>query len=644
VAIAATATCTAASAAQVWVAPASQKVRPLTPVPQPAPTAAAIAAAKNEFEAFHVVVTGPATGVSMSFSGLSDGNGNTISGRDVVLYREALIDILQQTGGDGATGWWPDALVPDVDPIVGEKRNAFPFDVPAGENRTVYVDVHVPANTPAGTYTGMLNVTGGATAQVPVTLTVWDFAIPSTSTLQSAFGMTWNGPCMGHGDSKCSNMAYEQALRARYVQAALDNRISISVPDISVPVSTTGTSNWASFDQYGGTFLSGQAATRLQGAKLTAVEIYASQTTTPVVQSWSNHFKANGWYPAIFNYVCDEPPLTCAWTDIPPRIAASRAGDPSLTTLVTTQPYTAAANGIATGSIDRYVAVINFMEDRPGTALAGSQRANWPANIWLYQGCMSFGCSGVSPGVDATAQSGWPSYAIDTDATRNRALEWMSYTFNSTGELYYEMTQAYFSGDPWVSQQAFGGNGDGTLFYPGTVAKIGGQTEIPVESLRLKGIRDGMEDYELLHLADSLGYGAQAKQIALGVYPHAYQGYTTPAALDTARAQLAAIILHALGKDTTGSGTGAGGTGSSGGSADAGVASGGTDAGTSDPGICQTTACNSTPTATPTPTVNQASVGGGGCSSGDNRATLWFLAFAIFLIPLRRRRYARSRS
>jgi hypothetical protein len=639
VAAATTATCTAASAAQVWVAPASQKVRPSTPVPQPAPTSAAIAAAKNEFEAFHVVVTGPATGVSMSFSGLSDGNGNTISGRDVVLYREALINILQQSGGDGATGWWPDALVPDVDPIVGEKRNAFPFDVPAGENRTVYVDVHVPANTPAGTYTGTLNVTGGATAQVPVTLTVWDFTIPSTSTLQSAFGMTWNGPCMGHGDSSCSNMANEQALRARYVQAALDNHVSISVPDISVPVATSGSANWASFDQYGGTFLSGQAATRLQGAKLTAVEIYAAGDTAPVVQSWSSHFKANGWYPAIFNYICDEPPLTCAWSDIPPRIAASRAGDPNLTTLVTTQPYSAAANGVATNSIDRYVAVINFMEDRPGTALAGSQRANWPANIWLYQGCMSFGCSGVSPGVDATNASGWPSYAIDTDATRNRALEWMSYTFNSTGELYYEMTQAYFNGDPWVSQVNFGGNGDGTLFYPGTVAKIGGKTEIPVESLRLKGIRDGMEDYELLIMADKLGYGAQAKQIALGVYPHAYQATTTPAALDTARAQLAAIILHATGKDPITSGGG----GNGGDSSDAGTVAS-TDAGTPDAGICQTTSCTTTPQPpanTPSPAL--ASVGGSGCSSGDNRATTWLLVGVLGMILLRRR-LARSRA
>src|SRR6184192_3347142 len=202
-----------ASAAQVWVAPAAQKIRPSVQPAAGAPTAAAIAAAQNEFESFQVVVTGAASGVSMSIEGLNDGKGHTISGRDLVLYREALLNVLSQTGGDGAAGMWPDALVPDVDPIAGEKRNAFPFDVPAGESRAVLVDIHAPQGTPAGTYKGTINVTGGVTAQVPVELTVWDFDVPSTSTLKSAFGMSWNGPCAGHGDPNCANYDMEMNLR-----------------------------------------------------------------------------------------------------------------------------------------------------------------------------------------------------------------------------------------------------------------------------------------------------------------------------------------------------------------------------------------------------------------------------------------------
>jgi hypothetical protein len=537
----------ASEAAQVWTAPAAVKIRPQAQPPQGANATAAIAAAKNEFESFHVVVTGPATGVSMSLEGLGDGNGHSISGRDVTLYREALINVPQQTGGDGAAGIWPDALVPDVDPIVGEKRNAFPFDVPSGESRAVLVDIHVPAGAAPGTYQGTLNVSGGVSAQVPVTLTVWDFAVPSTSTLRSAFGMTWNGPCMGHGDGSCSNYVYEEQLRARYMQAALDNHISITLPVLAAPVGQDGNGNWSDFDTYAGPFLDGTANTRLTGAKLTAMQIVGNGTQSAVVKAWSDHLKAKGWIKPLFNYICDEPPLTCQWSDINPRIANSRAGDPAIPTLVTTTTDEAAQHGIT--GIDLFVPVVNFMEDRPGTPYLGSQRAKYGPVIWWYQSCMSFGCSGVGPGYDYSGGSGWPTYAIDSDATRNRAMEWMSFSYDISGELYYETTDAYFSGDPWVKQFGFGGSGQGTLFYPGTTNRIGGQTEIPIESFRMKMIRDGMEDYELLALAKQLGLGDQAKQIAKGVYPVTYQSTSSPAALDSARSQLAQLILHATGKD-----------------------------------------------------------------------------------------------
>src|SRR5205807_1566758 len=87
--------------------------------------------------------------------------------------------------------------------------------------------------------------------------------------------------------------------------------------------------------------------------------------------------------------------------------------------------------------------------------------------------CMSFGCSGVGGGLDGQGETGWPTYAIDSDATRNRAMEWMSFTYDMSGELYYEVTMSFFSGDPWTNQTAFGGSGDGTLSYPGTTTACG---------------------------------------------------------------------------------------------------------------------------------------------------------------------------
>ncbi len=580
----------AASAAQVWVAPASQKIRPtVAAAPSSAATGAVLAGAKNEFESFQVVVTGAASAVTMKLTSLSDSAGNSIAGTDVVLYREALLNVAKASGGDGASGLWPDALVPDVDPLVGEKRNAFPFDVPANQSRVVFVDLHVPASAAAGVYSGTLVVSGGVSAQVPVQLTVWDFALPSTATMRSAFGLAWNTPCGGHfGDWSCADQTAAWALRARYLRTALDNRITIDTATMGAPVDPSGNASWSDYDAHVGPFLDGTAPTRLQGARLTAARIQtvSGVASTAAAKGWSLHFRQKGWFGALFNYACDEPPLTCAFNQIDGRIAQVKAADAAIPNLVTTTEQRAVQNNVK--SISLYAPVINWMDDRPASGLyAGSQRGVYGGTVWWYQSCMSFGCAGVGDAYQGSYEIGWPSYAVDTDGTRNRSMEWLSFVYGMSGELYYETTQAYTTGDPWTNQAGFGGTGDGTLFYPGTPAKIGGTTHIPIESLRLKGIRDGMEDYELLVLARSLGEGAQALQIAQTLFPRTYLAATTPAAIDAARGQLAALILHALGKDLAPADAGTPDAGSAGGpvsTPDAGQA----DPGTSDAGTVAT--------------------------------------------------------
>jgi hypothetical protein len=77
------------------------------------------------------------------------------------------------------------------------------------------------------------------------------------------------------------------------------------------------------------------------------------------------------------------------------------------------------------------------------------------------------------------------------------------------GELYYDMLHAW-TGDPWTDVRAFAGNGDGTLLYPGRPVELGGTHPFPVESIRLKLIRDALEDVELFRLARAAGEGALA--------------------------------------------------------------------------------------------------------------------------------------
>ena len=98
--------------------------------------------------------------------------------------------------------------------------------------------------------------------------------------------------------------------------------------------------------------------------------------------------------------------------------------------------------------------------------------------MWWYQACNTHGCNIVG----GDYFTGWPSYMIDTAMIRSRAQEWLSFAWDVTGELYWDTTYAYSVGaSPWTDQYQFSGNGDGTIFYPGTPARIGGTTHIPLK-------------------------------------------------------------------------------------------------------------------------------------------------------------------
>ena len=151
---------------------------------------------------------------------------------------------------------------------------------------------------------------------------------------------------------------------------------------------------------------------------------------------------------------------------------------------------------------------------------------------------------------------------IDAPATQNRAMEWQAWRQRVDGELYYDTTYAFTRGDAWSSQYYFGGNGDGTLFYPGTPAKIGGTTQIPIASLRLKMIREGMEDYEYFKALADAGDAAMADREAAALSPTAYQSTADPAQIDAARHRIALRIEALTGQTPPpmgGPGAGAGG-------------------------------------------------------------------------------------
>lgn len=545
----------AAADVTVGVAPSSQKVRPADkPMTTPGAT---LLAAKNEFEAFQIVLAGGAAQTDMVTAKVSkalSGAGGPIPDANVTLYAEQYYDVAVPSNDEGAAGKWPDPLVPDVDTYFQEKRNAFPISVPAGETRVVWVDILVPQTQAPGDYTGEIeiDVAGAKVAAVPVSLHVGTFSLPSTATLQSTFGLGFNTPSLAHCPATmypyCGDGTGEKsnAIRALYLRAGLEHRITLNGTDFQPPQNAGG--DQMLYEKYVLPMVGGTGPTRLPGAKFTTVLLDGAQAE---YAAWVTYAKSKTFFDRLFAYPVDEPNGdTTAWSNFTSAADALHAVDPKAAITITTT-IGEAQKFSADGKIDIFSPVIDEMYGRPGSSFMGDQRGNYDAwqkaqagrRVWMYQSCDEHGCGACkqpSPGVDYT---GWPERVIDSTGVQDRAFEWWSFLENTQGELYfasdYQLVTAW---DP-DGQCAFSGSGDGTFFYPGTPAKIGGTQDIPVESIRLKLIREGMEDYEYLVQAAAID-PAKTRQIALALFPTPYQCNQPASKLETARAQLFAMLDH----------------------------------------------------------------------------------------------------
>ena len=535
----------------VGVVPSTLKVRP-TDQPQLAQSAS-IMAARNEFEAFQIVLQAGASDVTNVEAKLTTplaGPGGTLPSANVVLYAERYYSVGTQSNDEGAPGLWPDPLVPDVDPFFGEKRNAFPLTVVANTTRVVWVDVLVPQTQAPGDYSGAIEIdVGGApAATVPVALHVGNFALPSTATLASAFGMGWNTPPLVHcggpfpycnGDLDKSN-----AIRALYLRAALDDRISISATDFQPPFG----GDLAPYEKYVLPLIQGTGPTRLPGAKITSVDLDGA---TADYANWINYAKQSQFFDRLFAYPVDEPGQNSGmWSTFISDSDALHAVDPSARIILTTSIQDA-QQFAADGKIDIMCPVLDEMYGRPTAGqYAGDQRSKYDAwlganttqrKLFMYQSCDQHGCGACgdpSPGVDYT---GWPERVIDSTGVQDRAFEWWSFLEGTSGELYFETTYQLATAWDVNGQCAFSGSGDGTLFYPGLPSVVGGTDDIPIDSIRMKLIREGMEDYEYLVMASKID-ASKVRQIALALFPTPYQCNQAPSALESARAQLFAML------------------------------------------------------------------------------------------------------
>jgi hypothetical protein len=503
---------------------------------------AIVSGTQNEFQGFQVHVQAPAAGIanlSVTMSDLVNSRTGTrilASSTNIVVYREAYMNVTQKTATAAtfynSTGYYPDILIPAIDPYYHQTTNAFPINIAANQNQSVWIDVHIPASAPSGYYSGQATVKSGATvlATLPVVYAVWQWPasqggeMPSTASLRNTWGkLVYGGLCIQAYGSTGACSPYPGGQTGTDVDGMvmmLDHRLSIGQSDTDTIY--PGAGSWTTWDANYACMLNGTAchvAGILSGAKLTTWSIGCSgdcsvlaaggNFPTSTFANFASHFNSNGWFPKLFYYLCDEPPPgmgNCGqfppvnpWQVLKANATSDHnASTPIIPTLVTTDLSTATSNG-GLNSIDWMVPLINNM-DPQGGSLQRSTYNNWlggsPTRILAsYLSCSSAGtCSNGTVG-----NLTYPNYDVDAVPVANRVMEWMTFSHGLAMELYYGVDSQFCSGcNPWNSLYTYGNNGDGDLVYPCSASQCGIQIPIWLPSLRLKMARDGMQDYEYL--------------------------------------------------------------------------------------------------------------------------------------------------
>ncbi len=527
---------TAASAEmEVWTAPAMTRVQP-----ESAPTGErqiAISAARNEWEPFQVIVT--ARGEALSDVTVEAthlvGRRRRIARRNIHLFREHYIQVTRPSYRcDTPPGWWPDALIPFENPLGGSfgeaKYRAQPFAVAAGKNQPIWGEVFVPSEARPGEYKGSISIRAadGQRATVPMSLTVYDFTLPSVPSVRSDFGSV-SRAAPQHG-LEAGDPAF-LPIEERYHRAMIAHRIMPAAPDRCHPRGLPDGSIDASESH--GVLKHYIESLGLNSIRLRRGAPYDDAlgadraTAIQYLRNLQSYLEANGWADMAYFYVLDEPNDAEAYERVRQWAALIHEGSPKLKVLCTEQTITSNPEwGDLYGAVDIWVPLW-ALYDEPTAA----ERLAKDEELWGYTAL----CQGKEPS---------PYWQLDFPVLNYRLPLWINWRCGITGLLYWTTVYWRQTEDPWTDPLTYGRersrgyNGEGSLFYPGAQAGFAG----PVASIRLKMIREGMEDYEYFRILAERGGNEVADREVRAIGRSWFDWDTDPARLMEARERIARAI------------------------------------------------------------------------------------------------------
>ena len=463
---------------------------------------------KGDVESIQLMIT-PEENVSdydFAMGDIAAESGAVISADCFEIYAEHYMEITSSYNPDTVSGYYPDALVP-MENYRARRCNS----IQAGENQGIWLNVNIPADAEAGTYTGEGKLTmDGKEFAIPVALTVYNVAMPEEVHPQSAYLIWYNyveaeeettDPQMYENyfwflankritpDQPGPHITNDYAAYADYVAENL--AANPMIPSYGLPYALKNIDGVNHLDEDQVLAMLNQLADKnieLRQAGNTSIDLFEK-----------------AYY--YLGSICDEPDspedfelvresdliITNAKFKVAERLSLYPDLKESLLSLkhIVTTSYSEEMIGTDTqGGVQTWCPKYRFFHSEAQRQeyidRQNSQDRLMGENVWWY-GCLD-------------PRAPYPTYHLDDNLISSRVISWMQYDYGIEGELYWCVNwYTSYSGERnvWTDAETVPQTpGDGYLVYPGREFGVKG----PISTLRLESIRESREDYEYLWL------------------------------------------------------------------------------------------------------------------------------------------------
>jgi Glycoside hydrolase 123, catalytic domain/Glycoside hydrolase 123 N-terminal domain len=494
---------------KAWYVDSLVKIFPGDAVGASALAPAEFEAARNQHVNIQVALrsTKAFSALTATIEPLKDGGGHTIAPSNASIRQVGYVVVGSHTpkspAGEvigTAPGWYPDALL------------ALPLDLKANNTHSIWVEIHVPADTPPGDYQSAVDISDGpqSLAHLPFHLKVVAATVPEKETLSVTnwFTLDDQRSQQFYGVPAFSDGWWKLVDNVAHVFAAHRQNVVITpLMELVQPKIAGGglQYDFSNFDRWVETFKAAGALKYIEGSHLLGRPYYTGSLGVAVFERQGNkvvtrtlppdspevqrflagfltaldkHLESKGWKGMYLQHVLDE----AHGDEIPyyGRIAAIvRRYLPGVQTID-------AINAQSIPEIERkycdvWVPVLGRFDNAVDVL---EQRIQSGHPVWYY--------------ICVFPQGRYLNRFIDFPLIKSRLQPWLDFRYNLTGFLHWGGN--YWTPKPMLDTQAVINDnrdllpsGDAFIYYPN-------RKDLTFDSsIRMETFLAGIEDYELLH-------------------------------------------------------------------------------------------------------------------------------------------------